>query len=182
MPFGMGKKEKEAEDKASRSSLFSRSKGKDKAAAPSANPYAAQATPDPYGTKPASSAAPPAYDNRTAPSGMSDKSPVPPGGYGGSTPRFGGSGNYAQQSGYGSNPYGSEQPQASRYGAGGYGGHVGSPGGYGQPYGGQPQPQPHYGRPQSQYHQPPPQQQHHYQPSASHAYPPQGAYQHGYGY
>lgn len=122
MPFGMGKKEKEAEDKASRSSLFSRSKGKDKAAAPSANPYAAQATPDPYGAKSASSAAPPAYDNRTAPSGMSDKSPVPPGGYGGSTPRFGGSGNYAQQSGYGSNPYGSEQPQASRYGAGGYGG------------------------------------------------------------
>ncbi|KAH0291101.1 hypothetical protein M436DRAFT_56255 [Aureobasidium namibiae CBS 147.97] len=123
MPFGMGKKEKEAEEKASRSSLFSRSKGKDKAAAPAANPYAAQSTPDPYGAKPAASPAPPAYDNRTAPSGMSDKSPVPPGGYGGSTPRYGGSGNYAQQSGYGSNPYGSsEQPQASRYGAGGYGG------------------------------------------------------------
>jgi hypothetical protein len=116
MPFGMGKKDKEAEDKASRSSLFSRSKGKDKAAAPAANPYAAQATPDPYGAKPASSAPPPAYDNRSAPSGMSEKSPVPPGGYGGSTPRFGGSGNYAQQSGYGSNPYGSEQPRAGGYG------------------------------------------------------------------
>ncbi|KAI4731633.1 plasma membrane snare protein-like protein [Aureobasidium sp. EXF-10728] len=127
MPFGMGKKEKEAAEEKSRSSLFSRSKGKDKAAAPAANPYAAQSTPDPYGARPADpyakpSAAPPAYDNRSAPPAMSDKSPVPPGGYGGSTPRYGGSGNYAQQSGYGSNPYGSEQPQASRYGAGGYGG------------------------------------------------------------
>ncbi|KAH0149600.1 plasma membrane snare protein-like protein, partial [Aureobasidium melanogenum] len=128
MPFGMGKKEKEvAEEKASRSSLFSRSKGKDKAAAPAANPYAAQSTPDPYGAKPADpyaspSGAPPAYDSRSTISTMSDKSPVPPGGYGGSAPRYGGSGNYAQQSGYGSNPYGSDQAQPSRYGAGGYGG------------------------------------------------------------
>ncbi|KAI5236857.1 plasma membrane snare protein-like protein [Aureobasidium subglaciale] len=120
MPFGMGKKDKEAEEKASRSSLFSRSKGKDKAAAPAANPYAVQSTPDPYGAKPSNSGAPPAYDNRSSPSAMPEKSPVPPGGYGGSTPRFGGTGNYAQQSGYGSNPYGSEQPQSSR--AGGYGG------------------------------------------------------------
>ncbi|KAI5207192.1 plasma membrane snare protein-like protein [Aureobasidium subglaciale] len=120
MPFGMGKKDKEAEEKASRSSLFSRSKGKDKAAAPAANPYAVQSTPDPYGAKPSNSGAPPAYDNRSGPSAMPEKSPVPPGGYGGSTPRFGGTGNYAQQSGYGSNPYGSEQPQSSR--AGGYGG------------------------------------------------------------
>ncbi|KAI5196352.1 plasma membrane snare protein-like protein [Aureobasidium subglaciale] len=120
MPFGMGKKDKEVEEKASRSSLFSRSKGKDKAAAPAANPYAVQSTPDPYGAKPSNSGAPPAYDNRSASSAMPEKSPVPPGGYGGSTPRFGGTGNYAQQSGYGSNPYGSEQPQASR--AGGYGG------------------------------------------------------------
>jgi hypothetical protein len=124
MPFGMGKKEKEAaEDKASRSSLFSRSKGKDKAtASPSANPYAVQqSTPDPYGAKPSTlNAAPPAYDGRSPSPMRAEKSPVPPGGYGGSEPRFGGSGNYAQQSGYGSNPYGSEQQQSSR--AGGYGG------------------------------------------------------------
>ncbi|THX40761.1 plasma membrane snare protein-like protein [Aureobasidium pullulans] len=121
MPFGMRKKDKEAaEEKASRSSLFSRSKGKDKAAAPESNPYAAQSTPDPYGAKPQNLGAPPAYDGRSASPAMREKSPVPPGGYGGSTPRFGGSSNYAQQGGYGSNPYGSEQPQAAR--TGGYGG------------------------------------------------------------
>lgn len=128
MPFGMGKKEKEAkEDSASRSSLFSR-KGKEKAAAPQANPYAAQPPSDPYAAKPADPYAakqstldaPPAYDGRSVSPARNEKSPVPAGGYGGGAPRFGGAGNYGQQGGYGSNPYGSEQPQSSR--AGGYGG------------------------------------------------------------
>lgn len=128
----MNKKEKEAkEESASRSSLFSRSKGKDKAAASQQNPYAVQASnSDPYASKPTSSysqnpsnlSAPPAYDGRSPSPARNEKSPVPPGGYGGSAPRYGGSGNYGQQGGYGSDPYGSSQPQQSRYGAGGYGG------------------------------------------------------------
>lgn len=102
------------------------------------NPYAAMGASgrDPYAPK---SSAPPAYDG-----GMSDfrrdKSPVPPGGYGGqpyggppqSTSRFGTSGinesgsrygnsgpNYGEQGGYGSNRYGDDQP--SGYGSNRFG-------------------------------------------------------------
>jgi len=55
-----------------------------------------------------------------------EKSPVPPGGYGGAPqqPRYGGGGSYGQQGGYGNNAYGNEpqQPSQSRYGPSGYGG------------------------------------------------------------
>lgn len=132
MPFGLSKKDKDKErsrdESASRSALFGRSKSS-KAAAPSDNPYAVQASnpdpyakpADPYASRPESkSQAPPAYDGRSASPMSNDKTPVPVGGYGGPGPRFGGQGNYAQQGGYGSTPYGSEQPQSAR--AGGYGG------------------------------------------------------------
>ncbi|KXL47695.1 hypothetical protein M433DRAFT_160613 [Acidomyces richmondensis BFW] len=70
---------------------------------------------------------PPSYgvDSGTTPNRY-EKSPVPPGGYGGGGPRYQPGGSYGQTSGYGndpygggSNPYGSGQ---SRYGPGGYGG------------------------------------------------------------
>ena len=116
-----------------------------KSAAPSsqANPYAVQPqSNDPYAQKTNSfGQQPPPYDNRSAPaSGLGqDKSPVPPGGYAGGPPPpqgrfgrepahsqqqggYGGSSNYGQQSGYGSNAYGAEQPSQSRYGPSGYGG------------------------------------------------------------
>ena len=49
-----------------------------------------------------------------------DKSPVPPGGYGGSQPRYQNTGNsYGQTGGYGGDPYSGGQ---SRYGPSGYGG------------------------------------------------------------
>lgn len=56
-----------------------------------------------------------------------DKSPVPPGGYGGGAPRpqngggYGQSG-YGQAAGYGENPYGNGGASSSSRGAGGYGG------------------------------------------------------------
>lgn len=144
MPFGLSKKDKDNKDKeesASRSSLFGGRSKSSKAAVPSTtNPYAVQSsTPDPYASKPAnpydtkklekslpqassnSLGQPPAYDGRSSSPLRDNKSPVPPGGYGGQPQRFAGQGNYAQQGGYGSNPYGSEQPESSR-GPSGYGG------------------------------------------------------------
>lgn len=134
MPFGLSKKDKEKEksrdDGESRSSLFG-SRSKSSKATPSANPYAVQSsTPDPYASRPAdpygsksegnlNAQQPPSYDGRSS-SFRNDKSPVPPGGYGGGPSRFGGQGNYAQQGGYGSTPYGGEQSAATR--PGGYGG------------------------------------------------------------
>ena len=134
MPFGFSKKDKDAEEDTKRSALFgSRSKNSKAAPAPQANPYAVQgskpdpyaaAKPDPYTSKPpVSNEQLPAYDGRSSPGVRNDKSPVPPGGYGGGPQRFGGQGSYGQPSGYGSNPYGNEQPQQqSRYGPSGYGG------------------------------------------------------------
>lgn len=124
---------------------FKKSKGEDDsskgthsgaASAKSSNPYAAMGTGgnDPYAPK---SSAPPAYDG-----GMSDyrrdKSPVPPGGYGGapqggsrygnsgvsdSGSRYGNSGpNYGEQGGYGSNRFGDSQQGgygSDRYGSSG---------------------------------------------------------------
>ncbi|KAF2460045.1 hypothetical protein BDY21DRAFT_369939 [Lineolata rhizophorae] len=106
------------------------------------NPYAQQGaspagTPDPYssgGGRPAMRSNPPSYSSAgsSAASGSmdrfwQDKSPVPPGGYGGGGygPQQGGPG-----AGYGGSRYGSGGgdaggpggPQRSRYGAGGYGG------------------------------------------------------------
>lgn len=68
---------------------------------------------------------PPAYGH-PSPARNREKSPVPPGGYGGGAPRYQSQGSYGQSNGYGSsNPYGNEngqsQPQ-SRYGPSGYGG------------------------------------------------------------
>lgn len=142
-------KERGRDDSASRSALFGgRSKSSKAAAAtaaPSANPYAVQSsTPDPYAAKAAASdpylskpsqdkfsasgthlSQPPAYNGRSPSPLRNEKSPVPVGGYGGGPSgsgqsRFGGQGNYAQQGGYGSTPYGGESVQAPR--PGGYGG------------------------------------------------------------
>lgn len=131
MPFGFSKKDKGDDDSASRSALFGSRSKSSKSAVPSVNPYAVQGSnPDPYASKPSSSslAAPPAYDGRSPSPGNQrpEKSPVPPGGYGGND-RFGGQGSYGQQNGYGSNPYGREPASAqaqqpSRYGPSGYGG------------------------------------------------------------
>ncbi|KAK5171938.1 Protein transport protein S9 plasma membrane t-SNARE [Saxophila tyrrhenica] len=104
-----------------------------------ANPYANQGgMNDPYAPKqqsrpsqpPTSSFgnlslnndAPPGYNRGPSPQpNRYEKSPVPPGGYGGA-PRYQNSGSYGQTSGYGSDPYGSQQQQQSRYGPSGYGG------------------------------------------------------------
>jgi protein transport protein SEC9 len=108
------------------------------------NPYASQSgVNDPYAPKPSSTYssqpptssfgnlslnskggdAPPGYNRGPSPQpNRYEKSPVPPGGYGGA-PRYQNSGSYGQTGGYGSDPYGTQQqPQQSRYGAGGYGG------------------------------------------------------------
>ncbi|GAB7341613.1 hypothetical protein MBLNU457_7815t1 [Dothideomycetes sp. NU457] len=147
MPFGMSKKDKDkdqgqdpAEEK-KRSALFGGRSKSSKSAAPQANPYAVQTTSndpyaskpaaDPYASKPPPSTSsynqPPPYNNNgSMPDIRRDKSPVPPGGYGGAPQpqRYGGGGaSYGQQSGYGNNAYGNEpQPSQSRYGPSGYGG------------------------------------------------------------
>ncbi|KAJ9625857.1 Protein transport protein S9 plasma membrane t-SNARE [Taxawa tesnikishii (nom. ined.)] len=143
MPFGFSKKDKDVEEEKARSSLFGSRSKSSKAAVPQANPYAQQPpSSDPYAAKSASNSAanlsaPPAYDNRAPSPLRNEKSPVPPGGYGGgygqqpppqrdgygNSERFTsqGSSSYGQQSGYGSNPYGRE-PAPSRYGPAGYGG------------------------------------------------------------
>jgi protein transport protein SEC9 len=102
------------------------------------NPYATANTNDPYAPRSQSNSnqpptssfgnlslnneAPPGYNRGPSPQpNRYEKSPVPPGGYGGGAPRYQNSGSYGQTAGYGSDPYGT-QPQQSRYGAGGYGG------------------------------------------------------------
>ena len=104
------------------------------------NPYATQnGMNDPYAPKSQSSltqpptssfgslslnsqpGGPPAYNRGPSPQpNRYEKSPVPPGGYGGGPSRYQNSGSYGQTGGYGSDPYGNQQQ--SRYGAGGYGG------------------------------------------------------------
>ncbi|GME64678.1 Transporter sec9 [Neofusicoccum parvum] len=101
------KKDKSSSDAASdadRKALFGSKKG---SPAPS-NPYAA--------------APPPPYSGGGAPSdrARAEKTPVPPGGYGGSGGGYGGAGAYGQDR-FGSNS-GGGGGTASRYGAGGYGG------------------------------------------------------------
>lgn len=135
MPLGFGKKskDKEKDDDTARSALFGGRSKSSKSTPPQANPYAVPATvsdpyaakqPDPYAPKTNSLSQPPSYDGRSPSPLRDNKSPVPPGGYGGAPQpqRFGGQGSYGQQSGYGGNAYGAEQPQQSRYGASGYGG------------------------------------------------------------
>jgi len=70
---------------------------------------------------------PPAYGAGSGPApSRYEKSPVPPGGYGGGAPRYPPSGSYGQTGGYGSDPYGGGSNSygggQSRYGPGGYGG------------------------------------------------------------
>ncbi|PNS20869.1 Protein transport protein sec9 [Sphaceloma murrayae] len=133
MPFGFSKKDKDKDDEKQRSALFGNRSKESKSSAAQANPYAVQApTNDPYSSKetdpyvPKTSSQPPPYDNNGGHQLRQDKSPVPIGGYGGGSggppqPRYGGSSNYGQTSGYGANPYGSE-PSAPPQRPGGYGG------------------------------------------------------------
>lgn len=128
--FGFSKKGSEAaDDDSTRNALFGSrlSKTKDtKTAPPQSNPYAQpQAGPDPYAQRApqeykSPSPAPPPYNGNA---GMDpyrrDKSPVPPGGYGGGYGATGG----GSQTAYGQNRYGSN---SGSYGSaarpGGYGG------------------------------------------------------------
>ncbi|KAK4550283.1 hypothetical protein LTR36_003250 [Oleoguttula mirabilis] len=110
------------------------------AAAPqtNTNPYATHnVTNDPYAPKSQSSltqpptssfgsltlnsqqGGPPGYARSVTPTNRPEKSPVPPGGYGGAAPRYPAQGGSAQAGGYGGDAYGNGQ---SRYGASGYGG------------------------------------------------------------
>ena len=108
-------------------------------AARGSNPYANQnAINDPYAPKSQSSltqpptsslgsltlkseyGGPPEYNRGTSPQpNRYEKSPVPAGGYGGGgAPKYQNTGSYGQASGYGSDPYGNQQPSRP----GGYGG------------------------------------------------------------
>lgn len=130
--LGIGKKDKSEDgEDAKRAHLFGRSKSKSPAP-PANNPYAAPpGNVDPY-AKPApmsgSHGQPPPYHNNPGgppvadPGARSEKSGVPPGGYGGQRGYGQPQGGYGGQSGYGnSNPYGSASSSQSR-GGGGYGG------------------------------------------------------------
>lgn len=98
------------------------------------NPYAAQnAINDPYATKNQSSlgkpptssfgnlslnnqGGPPGYQSASPQPNRNEKSPVPPGGYGGGAPRYQSQGGYGQGGGYGSDPYGSSSSRPGGYG------------------------------------------------------------------
>lgn len=111
------------------------------AAPPSNDPYAARGNPyasqngmnDPYAPKNQSSLGQPptssfgnlSLNNQGGPSGFrspspqpnrNEKSPVPPGGYGGGAPRYQSQGSYGQSGGYGSDPYGSASTRPGGYG------------------------------------------------------------------
>ncbi|KAI9723183.1 MAG: Meiosis-specific subunit of the t-SNARE complex [Chrysothrix sp. TS-e1954] len=146
--FGFGKKDKaeESEDP-NRSRLFS-SKSKPQSPAPAQqNPYAIQQNsgPDPYAKQapypssngyggigaPQGNQPPPyqsaGYGGADSNRARLDKSPVPPGGYGGN--RYGNSA--PQRGGYGSDSRQSGSEGGSSYGASAYGSSRGTPGGYG---------------------------------------------------
>lgn len=93
--------------------------------APKSNSNLTQPPTSSFGSLSLNSDAPPNYDRGpSAQPNRYEKSPVPPGGYGGG-PRYQNAGSYGQTGGYGSDPYGNgqqQQQQQSRYGAGGYGG------------------------------------------------------------
>lgn len=146
MVFGKKKQEDILEEE-QKGILFS-SKKSTRPSFTNANPYAAQG-PDPYAAAPSDPYAPVSTSSAPPPYGGSDqggfdryrqeKSPVPPGGYGGglpSGPRAGpgrvgssasdqGSSRYGSTSGTGYKGYGGEDrygAPTSRYGTGGYGG------------------------------------------------------------
>ncbi|KAI9700488.1 MAG: Meiosis-specific subunit of the t-SNARE complex [Bogoriella megaspora] len=125
MPFGLGSKNKNADadagdgEASARASLFSK---RNKTPSATSNPYAqAAASPDPYAAK---STPPPAYSNPND-NFRREKSPVPPGGYGGGGGYGANGGAYGAQGGYGSggaNRYGAEPEQQLSRRPGGYGG------------------------------------------------------------
>lgn len=133
--LGMGKKEKSAEEATedSKRSLFSKS-SKSKSPAPATNPYAVpqnNLNADPYARpgpqqNPGGLERPPVYQSGGY-SGIANdvartnKSPVPPGGYGGG-PRYGNTG-YGDQVGYGGDRFGGiSSASTSNSRPGGYGG------------------------------------------------------------
>ncbi|KAI9669335.1 MAG: Meiosis-specific subunit of the t-SNARE complex [Alyxoria varia] len=139
--FGIGKKDKgDDADDSKRSQLFGKS-SKSKSSAPSANPYAAPQNglgQDPYAkpqgyppndpSRSSVASQPPPYPGGGKEGGSAtsrarqDKSPVPPGGYGGA-PRFNNQG-YGNQGGYGGDRFGGPNGGANPPGrsGGGYGG------------------------------------------------------------
>jgi len=128
--FGLKKEQGGEPDDANRSALFGRRNPKIGTSDPSKNPYAAASSPDPYARDNQSGGygAPPAYDGRgERDQRRAEKSPVPPGGYGGGRDEqrgnsgYGGAGAYGGQGGYGSDRYDS-QPSTRRGGYGGMGG------------------------------------------------------------
>lgn len=134
MVFGRSKKNEDAEE-AQKSVLFSTKKST-RPSFTQTNPYATAQADDPYAASP-SNPPPPPYGNSDPSISQfrAEKTPVPPGGYGGGpqsgpSQRFAGSSNpgYSGYSGYnqGQDRYGaSSAPPAaggSRYGSGGYGG------------------------------------------------------------
>lgn len=159
MPFGRSKKTEAAEEE-ERSVLFNKRKPPPRPSFTNTNPYAnasadpyAAAPQDPYAAAPQDpyapqqSRAPPPYGSNEPPMDRyrQEKSPVPPGGYGGGLPggprdryasppsappsgsRYGGdsTNNYGGYGGGGEDRYGAASaPPAggSRYGSGGYGG------------------------------------------------------------
>lgn len=104
-------------------------------AARGSNPYATQASlNDPYAPSQSSLTQPPtsSLGSQSLKSEVGDyrgsqqpnryeKSPVPPGGYGGGPPRYQSAGSYGQDGGYGGDAYGNGPPQYSSR-QGGYGG------------------------------------------------------------
>lgn len=128
--FRRDKDKSEGDDESQRSALFgSRKKDKpekEKTVPASINPYAQpQTQPDPYAARPSANGPPP-YEGGMSNQLRQEKSPVPPGGYGGapSSSRFQAQGSHGNQSGYGSDRYGpggGASPHGSR-GPAGYGG------------------------------------------------------------
>ena len=136
--FGLSKKDKsdDAQEDSKRSALFGRSKSKSPLP-PQANPYAVPqnnanpyANADPYAKPVSGYGPPPAYGNNAPGAPVADtrtrneKSPVPPGGYGGQPQRGFASppAGYGGQGGYGgANPYGGGSNGGTPKG-GGYGG------------------------------------------------------------
>jgi hypothetical protein len=121
MGFLSKKKDKDADEESTRSSLFGRRKEKS-SPAPAQNPYAAPAAKDPYGAPPPSYSSAGGGDS----SYRQEKTPAvtgPGGSYGQRPGGFGAQGgSYGAQSGYGNDQYGGESDNSRSQRPGGYGG------------------------------------------------------------
>lgn len=134
-----GRKGGKGDEDASKAALFGGASHKSQSANPyatagkSANPYAnmGAAGNDPYAPQ---ASAPPAYDGRSMSSFQRDKSPVPPGGYGGGLPPRPSRDNSNGSQGPPGGGYG-ERPPASRFGSSGIDGGGSRYGGEGPSYG-----------------------------------------------